>query len=108
MSRSAFLLIGAALLVACGGPAADPNAPEDGVPHDDAPVDTDGEPSTDTPAGDSDKPAPGGIVRDADGDGIPDDKEVAPCEEKNETQCKINMECAWSAEGKCVKAKAGM
>ncbi len=53
------------------------------------------------------KPA-GGIVRDADGDGVPDDESKSGCDSKNETQCKINMECAWSDDGQCVKAKGGM
>ena len=49
-----------------------------------------------------------GIVRDADGDGVPDDKQQSGCEGKTETQCKINTSCAWSDDGKCVDAKAGM
>ncbi len=48
-----------------------------------------------------------GIVRDADGDGVPDDTGEVTCEGKSETQCKINSNCAWSDQGTCVDAGAG-
>lgn len=44
-----------------------------------------------------------GIVRDADGDGIPDEQ-GAGCAGKNETQCQITAGCAWSDTGECVEA----
>jgi len=44
-----------------------------------------------------------GIVRDADGDGVPDDA-GGGCEGKNETQCQITAGCAWSDTGECVDA----
>ncbi len=80
--------------LACGGGTDPANVP-DGVGDQD-------------PANNADGAEAGGkkdsIVRDADGDGVPDDEEKSPCADKTETQCKINMNCAWSDEGKCVKS----
>lgn len=79
--------------LACGG----------SQPASDVPTDADG--TEDSTADDGAAAAPkDNIVRDADGDGVPDDQEKSDCESKNETQCKINMACAWSDDGKCVKS----
>jgi hypothetical protein len=93
------VLFSSALLFACGGGQPNADGPGD--------VDTDG-------AGEGEGEGPidakpkDNIVRDADGDGTPDDQEKAGCDGKNETEGKINMECAWGDDGKCVKAKGGM
>jgi hypothetical protein len=47
------------------------------------------------------------IVRDADGDGQPDDA-AAKCDGMPETRCKITATCAWTDSGTCVDAKGGM
>jgi hypothetical protein len=86
-------------LAACGG----------STPAADSPADAAADPSTaaaDGSAGDAAAPAPkDGIMRDADGDGVPDNT-GGGCTGKNETQCKINSSCAWTDEGTCVEAKA--
>ncbi len=97
MTKLFALLCGMACLVACGPstPAAD--TPDDAISGDALP---EGGDPADAPAPPSD-----GIVRDADGDGVPDDASDKTCEGKNETQCKINAACAWSDQGTCVEAK---
>jgi hypothetical protein len=102
--RAVFLLCCASMLVACGGGQgeADSAADLEGAGSEDGAGDEGGGDETKPPA-----PADG-IVRDADGDGIPDNEEASGCEGKTETECKINMDCAWSDDGKCVQAKAGM
>jgi hypothetical protein len=61
---------------------------------------------SDDAADPADAPSPrpsDGIVRDADGDGVPDDA-GAGCEGKNQTQCQITAGCAWSDTDQCVEA----
>ena len=84
------------LAIGCGG-GADP------ATADDAASDAMAEGSEEAmPEVVDDAPSSGGIVRDADGDGVPDDQNPDDCASKNETQCKISAGCAWSDEGKCV------
>ncbi|MEZ4439627.1 MAG: hypothetical protein R3B72_11095 [Polyangiaceae bacterium] len=85
-------LVLALALAACGG-GASPGA----VP--DAPSADDAAPSVDDAAPSAPKD---GIVRDADGDGQPDDM-GGGCEGKTQTQCQITAGCAWSDEDKCVE-----
>lgn len=85
------------LLSACGG-----GAPAVDTPEDAAGPTTDG--ASAGPSDDAARPKDG-IVRDADGDGKPDNT-ASGCEGKNETQCKINSSCAWTDDGKCVEASA--
>jgi hypothetical protein len=94
--RFACLFIVSSILSACGGGKSPAKAPDDAPPADgNAP-----EPTAETTAPSD------GIVRDADGDGVPD-KEGGGCEGKNETQCKINSDCAWSDQATCVPAGNG-
>lgn len=88
---SLFILNAPLALVGCGGGATGPDAPgnDEGGPE--------GTPATDPKPSD-------GIVRDADGDGVPDEEGGSDCDGKTQTQCQINMACAWSDDGKCVKA----
>jgi hypothetical protein len=77
-------------LLACGGsstPAESPDGPRDAG---EEPIEVSSPPSD-------------GIVRDADGDGVPDDR-TAGCDGKNETQCQITAGCAWSDDERCVEA----
>jgi hypothetical protein len=98
------------LFAACGGGTPAPEAPDAEGAMDDAAGDADdaagdaaGDAGDAAGDGDGSGPPPGGIVRDADGDGKPDDA-GSGCADKNETQCKINSNCAWSDGGKCVDA----
>lgn len=82
------------LSIGCGGQTTGPEDPSG-----------DPEVGTEQPPTEDAKPSDG-IVRDADGDGVPDAEGGSGCEGKTETQCKINMACAWSDDGKCVKASS--
>jgi hypothetical protein len=80
------------LLAACGQPA---KAPDEGG--------AEGEGEGGGSAVEDVKPKDN-IVRDADGDGEPDDAD-AKCDGMPETRCKINASCAWTDTGTCVNAK---
>ena len=87
--------VSAALVMACGGGQTETKTADEAPPTEEGgeAVETGGESAP------SD-----GIMRDADGDGVPDDKQAGGCEGKTETQCKINSACAWSDDGRCVEA----
>jgi hypothetical protein len=85
------------LCVACGGEQSTPETPADSEPTEEGAAVEEAEPAS------TGKPDDG-IVRDTDGDGVPDDKQAGDCEKKNETQCKINDKCAWTDKGTCVPA----
>ena len=90
-------IVSSALLIACGGGQSETKTADEAAP-------TTEEGGAETqPAGGESAPSDG-IVRDADGDGVPDDKQGGGCTGKNETQCKINSACAWTSDGKCVEA----
>ena len=100
MKRYMLLFAGLATFTcACGGPPA-VDSPDDAVADDAA---------NDVPSTDDDAPGDGvkrsdGIVRDADGDGVPDDQ-ASSCKGRDETACKINSNCAWTDAGSCTDAK---
>jgi hypothetical protein len=99
MKRYMLLFAGLATFTcACGGPPA-VDSPDDAAADDAA----DDMPSTDAAPGDGVK-ASDGIVRDADGDGVPDDQ-ASGCKGRDETACKINSNCAWTDAGSCTDAK---
>jgi hypothetical protein len=96
-TKISLLVVSFVLCAACGGGQTTSETPEETA----SPAEGGGD-SEAAPA-ETSKPADG-IVRDADGDGVSDDKQAGACAGKNETQCKINSNCAWSDSGKCVDA----
>lgn len=105
-------LSGAALTLGCGGGSPSVDSPvdspdgampgEDEMVMDEMPDDTPDEGGEVAPSSGGD-----GIVRDADGDGKPDD-EFAGCDGLSKTKCQITSGCAWSADEKCVEASGPM
>lgn len=89
-------IVSSALLMACGGGQSETKTADEAAPTEEGGAET-------PPAEGESKPSDG-IVRDTDGDGVPDDKQAGGCTGKNETQCKINSACAWTDDGKCVEA----
>ncbi len=99
-----------ATLGGCGGGQGEAQGPNDADDTSDgSSEDADGasdDSGTSDDSGASDDGGGDGIIRDADGDGVPDKDDDVACEGKNETQCKINMACAWSDANTCVKASS--
>lgn len=90
----------AGVLIGCGGGAPSVDAPTDDAMPDDPSEGMDA--SEAAPAKPSD-----GIIRDADGDGVPDDQQTG-CDGLSKTKCEITSGCAWSADEECVEASGSM
>lgn len=86
-----------ALLLACGGNP----PPAEGA--DDAELGAAPEEASAADPPEAPSPPSDGIVRDADGDGVPDTG-AEGCEGKSQTQCQITAGCAWSDAGSCTEA----